>query len=919
MDNFSTDAGLASEFQKTHRHLFDLLSMIEQPAWCFHSPTGEVLLANSAAATLSLLPATNWFDRIAPDDLHLVTSIADWSQLERTLKLRLNLADELSYYTVRLRTCSSSEQDKISEVVIAIASEASKNTNDRQLAKSARFKSLVDNLPLCVVHKDIEGRVVFANREYFQAAGVASMAPILGRTDKDMFAPEFAAKFRKDDQWVMQTRQTFRDVEEHPSSQHVFVETIKAPLLDDDGKLIGVQCIFWDVTDRKLAEEALRQAKEIAEAASQAKSDFLANVSHEIRTPMNGIIGLTDLMLATSKNPNDREHLELVQISAELLLSLINNILDFSKIEAGKVELEHRRFDLRESLGDTLRSLGLRAHDKGLELFCSFSPDSPVEIIGDLVRLRQIIVNLVANAIKFTETGHVELAVVRDRATRPDGEDKSLVRLNFAVTDTGVGIPKEKQKRIFDEFEQADTSTTRNYGGTGLGLAISSRLVGLMGGTLEVESQPKFGTTFSFSIDVQVDGRPVAKPVDEVSLTDCRALVVTRSIPLGDNFLARLKQRGVHAEVVNSGHEALKKFQTYCEAGMPFDLMLTDIELPDQSALSLVEKIRKDDRGHGLAVVFLADTKTRDITESRAALGIEQQLIKPIKDSDLFECIGSLCSRCGPAVPVVEQTGIDSIEVASQDSQESLRVLVAEDNAVNQTLMKALMRRAGHEPVVANNGIEAVKLFAKDPFDIILMDVQMPEMDGFDATYEILKLQADSGRRVPIIALTAHASPADRSRCLAAGMDEYLAKPIRAQSLYAMIDRLTGHHTTVNTVKSEVKAPVSTIDWKAAFETVGGDQDLLKELLRVFIGDQAKLVQELNSAIESGNSKEVRLSAHSFRGSLRHLGVAEASRVAGRIEEKAATDPNLGGVGELFSQFKANIDTAVQEINRFLV
>ena len=918
MTDSHTNAGLALEFQKNHRHMFDLLSMIEQPAWCFHSPTGEVLLANSAAATNALLPATNWFEKIAAEDLHLVTSIADWSQLERTLKLRLNMASELSYYTVRLRTCSASDQGRTSDTAIAIASPADKNINDRQRSKSARFKSLVDNLPVSVIHKDVEGRVVFANRQYFETSGVASMAPILGRTDADMFAPEFAAKFRTDDIWVMQTRQTFRDVEAHPSREHVFVETIKAPLLDDDGKLLGVQCIFWDVTDRKLAEEALRQAKEIAEAGSQAKSDFLANMSHEIRTPMNGIIGLTDLMLATSKNPNDREHLELVQISAESLLALINNILDFSKIEAGKIELEHRRFDLRESLGDTLRSLGLRAHDKGLELFCSFSPDSPVEIIGDLVRLRQIIVNLVANAIKFTETGHVELSVVRDRTTRPEGEDKSLVRLNFSVTDTGVGIPEDKQKRIFEEFEQADSSTTRNYGGTGLGLAISSRLVGLMGGVLEVESQPRFGTTFSFSIDVQVDGRPVAKPVEGVPLADCRALVVTKSIALGDNFQQRLQHRGVFSEVVNSGKEAIEKFETYCTAATPFNIMLTDIELPDQSAFSIVEKIRKHDQGRELAVVFLANTKTGDITESRAALGIEQQLIKPVKDSDLFECIVSLCDSCTESPPEMEGVGIDSIEVVAEDLEASLRVLVAEDNLVNQALMKALLRRAGHEPVVANNGIEAVKLFGSDSFDIILMDVQMPEMDGYDATYEILKLQADSGRRVPIIALTAHASPADRSRCLAAGMDEYLAKPIRAQSLYAMIDRLTGHHTTVNIEKAKTKTTVSAIDWKAAFETVGGDEGLLKELLRVFVGDQAKLVEELKAAIESGNAREVRLSAHSFRGSLRHLGVIEASRFAGRIEDKAVADPSLGGAIELFKQFKSSIDVAVDEINRFL-
>ena len=916
MSGFPDNASMASKFQKQHRHLFDLLSMIEQPAWCFHVLTGEVLVANPEAAAIAVLPSQSWFDIIDPNDLGLITGIADWSRIEKTLKLRLNVAKQVVHYTVRLRGCSPDEELNVSNTAIAIASRTRKDSNDQRMAESARFKSLVDDLPLSVVHKDVEGRFIFANRRYYESAGLTSMAPLIGRTYDDLFEPEFSAKFLKDDEWVMRTRQTFRDVEAHPSSKHLFVETIKSPLLDNEGKLIGVQCVFWDVTGQKRAEEALRQAKEIAEAASQAKSDFLANMSHEIRTPMNGIIGLTDLMLATSKNPDDREHLELVQISAESLLALINNILDFSKIESGKIELEHRRFDLRESLGDTLRSLGLRAHDKGIELFCSFSADTPVEIIGDSVRLRQVIVNLVSNAVKFTETGHVQLSVVRDETTCPDDDNKNLVRLNFSVTDTGVGIPPEKQKRIFQEFEQADTSITRNYGGTGLGLAISARLVGLMGGVLDVQSQPSVGSTFSFSIDTQVDGRPAVNPAaGSPLLVGCRALVVTKSIPLGDNFLERLQEQGILAEVVNSGSDAVETYKQYCDAGQPFDLMLTDIELPDQTAFSLVERIRMDDRGCGIRIVFLANANTKDISEARAALGIDQQLIKPVKDSDLFECIASLCDQSYTMDTTSEQPSDDLFEVQSQNP---LRVLVAEDNAVNQTLMKALMRRAGHDPVVANNGLEAVELFAKESFDIVLMDVQMPEMDGFEAASEIVRLQADSGNRVPIIALTAHASPADRSLCLAAGMDDYLAKPIRASALYALIDRLTGHHTTINVTKVEKKAESTSVDWKTAFETVGGDEGLLKELLRVFVDDQAKLVKKFKFAIESGNPREVRLSAHSFRGSLRHLGVVAASQVAGRIEELATTDPSLAGASELCEEFSALVDEAVVEITRYL-
>jgi PAS domain S-box-containing protein len=920
MNNSSNGQDVAENFLNTNRHLFDLLNMVEHPAWCFDVNTGLILLGNTAAAAIELMAGGNWFEQANQQDQQQFGDIASWALPERTLKIGIRCHETTLPFNIRFRLCQDAQQlSDEPKVAIAIASPTGESTGESTGPDSvensfARFKSLAENLPLSVFHKDRQGRIIFANGKFCEAAGLP-LGQLIGKTDNDLFEAERAKKYQKDDQWVMRTRQSLRDIEAHPLDERVFVETTKAPITGDDGKLIGVQGMFWDVTDRKLAEEALRQAKEIAEAASQAKSDFLANVSHEIRTPMNGIIGMTDLLLNTIEDPSDREHLKLIQLSADSLLSLINNILDFSKIESGKIELESQRFDLRECIGDTLRSLGLRAHDKGLELFACFSKDTPTEIIGDVVRLRQIIVNLVSNAIKFTSQGQVELSVCNQPITRGIGEADNLVRLSFAVTDSGVGIPPEKQKRIFEEFEQADTSTTRQYGGTGLGLAISSRLVALMGGVLNVTSQPGRGTTFDFSIDVEVDSRPVDFDATTQGLAGKRVLFVLKSSSLGRNFVRRISHLGMDAIAVDSVQVAIESLTSYANNGQPFDLVFSEVELKDGDAVELGKQIRHNEKCSDVGIVFLVNTNSKNLKDARESLGVDDQLLKPVKDSDLINCLNLLVKHSVDGGAQTEQPSADVFSV----SQEGLNVLVAEDNQVNQKLMSALLSRAGHSPVIADNGLVAVELFQSKPFDLILMDVQMPEMDGFDATYEIRKLQAESGNRIPIVALTAHASPADRNRCLAAGMDEYLSKPVRAKTLNEMIERMVGRDTSVNLAQPEKsRSGIQVVDWSAAFETVGGDRDLLKELMKVFVKDRENQIGDLRQAIESKNLKEVRLGAHSLRGSLRHLGVTTASRLAGAIEELVSADPELDGVEQLFQDFELSVEDAVVEIQKFL-
>ena len=775
---------------------------------------------------------------------------------------------------------------------------------ERKLDESrAIYHSLVESLPINVFRKDREGRIVFANQAFCDGLG-KKLEELIGKTDADLFGPELAAKYSKDDAWVLQTGLPFHDIESHPhGDDNIYVEVLKAPVTSGVDRRIGIQGMFWDVTDRKKAEQALRDAKEIAESASRAKSEFLANVSHEIRTPMNGIIGMTELLLGSVSKRENRESLELIQSSAESLLSLINDILDFSKIEAGKVELETQRFDLRNDLGDTLRSLAFRAHEKDLELVARFAPNVPNEIVGDLMRLRQVIINLISNAVKFTHDGFVKLDVEMGQAfDRPnDGKPSEKTRLMFSVTDSGIGIPQGKQDLIFSEFQQADNTTTRQYGGTGLGLTIAKQIVELMGGELKVESKPGEGSRFFFSAKFVVDSISKLETLD--SLAGKSVLVVASSPELSSNLESTLSQWNMRTLTADNPAQTLKTLKAKAIASDPVDLVLLDIEVQSSSGSELAAQIRNDEHVSQTPIIVLANTNTVDFGVDRSQLGIDDQLLKPIKETELHNSIGIVLGLLNP------KTTVGPASSAVNDlSQHPLKVLVAEDNLVNQRLAAALLEKVGHTVVIANNGREAIEHFKSDYFDLVLMDVQMPEVDGFEATYEIRKHQSEHGNnRVPIIAVTAHASPADRKHCLSAGMDEYIAKPIRAVDLYELIESKTGHRSTItHTSQQQTATPERLVDWARAFETVGGDRSLLTELITVFLGDQDTLVSNISNAISDGNANELRLSAHSLKGALTHLGAREPARLASILEE-------IGASGEL--EIKSDVVTdALQKI-----
>jgi PAS domain S-box-containing protein len=804
-----------------------------------------------------------------------------------------------------------------SEKIIRAQEEALRDTEER-------YRALFDRSLFCVFVHDFEGNFLDANGAALNLLGYGkeeirdlNIASLVSGDQIGAVLQDVERRLRGESETGPRTHKLRRK-----DGSYVWVET-DACILYRQGKPYAMQGIARDITERIRAEEQLRnhhlrleqaiqEARQMAlraEVASQAKSEFLANMSHEIRTPMNGVIGMTGLLLETELTREQREYAEATRSSAESLMCIINDILDFSKIEAGQMELEILDFDLRSMVEDVTDMLAVRAHDKGLELGCLLRPEVPSLVRGDPGRVRQILTNLAGNAVKFTEQGEVFIRVSLDRET----ETRAVVR--FEVIDTGIGIPESARDRLFKSFSQVDTSITRRYGGTGLGLAISKKLTGMMGGQIGVESREGGGSTFWFTVELekQAEGREPAPVVPE-DVRGQRILIVDDH-PTNRLVLRELLNSwGCRHDEAADGPGALDKLRRGMEEGDPYRIALVDMQMPGMDGKTLGLRIREDPCLSATLLIMLTSVGQRGEIADLQRIGFAAYLTKPVRKSQLYDCIATVLgvSREGE---VRRERPMVTRHTLVEDKKKRFRILVAEDNAVNQKVALRILERLGFRADAVADGREAVRALETIPYDLVLMDVQMPEMNGFEATRWIRDPRSDvRNHDVPIIAMTAHAMKGDREKCLAAGMTDYVSKPVTPLALSEVLRKFVKTREGAGGRPARAQSrPAQPVDLVRIRGLAEGDAAFERELIAAFLQDAGERLSALEAAVREEDWPRVGREAHALKGASANTGAEAMRRTASRLEELAGLRERAGALDAL-----AGLRSEFEAVCRFL-
>jgi PAS domain S-box-containing protein len=778
-------------------------------------------------------------------------------------------------------------------------------------SESDLLQALLDHIPDAIYFKDTESRFTRVSR-HVHLRGLSSPDEAVGKTDFDFFSEEHARQSYEDEQRIIRTGKPIIDKiekETFPGGEIGWVLSTKVPIRDSEGRVTGLVGASRDITERVRMEEELRQARDVALESARLKSEFLANMSHEIRTPMNGVIGMTDLLLETSLDADQHEFAETIWTSADALLKIIDDILDFSKIEAGRLTFETLDFDLRHVVEGTAELIAERALAKNLELVSLVHADVPAQLRGDPGRLRQVLTNLVGNAVKFTERGEVFINVEKEEET------DAFVMLRFTVTDTGIGIGEEGRAQLFQPFTQADGSTTRKFGGTGLGLAISKQLVELMEGEIGVESAPGQGSTFWFTARLEkqpANALPALAP--RADLRGLRVLIVDDNQTNRKIMLCQTASWGMRAEAVAGAQEALARLRDAAARGEPFDVAALDLQMPGTNGFTLAREIKSDVAIANVRLVMMTSFSQRGHGKTALEAGIAGYLTKPVRQAQFFDCLAMVMGAVDAPAPADPPSRLVTRHSLEEDKLRSrLRVLVAEDNPVNQKLARLQIEKLGFGVEVVANGREAVAALAQQSYALVLMDCQMPEMDGYAATAEIRRREG-SHRRTPIIAVTANAMKGDREKCLEAGMDDYIAKPVRSEELADTLRRWVRQpEPTRESVACARSLPDEAIKSLAEIseglaqlrEELGAE--VVVELIDTFIPDTRERMEALRRTVEQQDARAMGREAHALKGSYRNMGGRGMAALCERLETQGRAG-EIAGADTILTQLQGGFE-----------